>query len=507
MRNLEKKDKWYQRVLLWSPSVKTVGICMCLILVLLLVPLLRIAEYAVPWYDDFSYGWFTKAAMKDTPGIRGALKGAFECVRVQWYAWQGTFSSIFFMALMPAVWGEEYYFLGPVFLILLLAVSIFALMGVLLKDIFGADRWSCLAVQSVTAAMAVVLIYSSQAGFYWYNAGVHYVGMHSLGMLFAACLIRMWHTKKTLSRVLFMLGSIPGALLTSGSNFVTALQGGMILAAVLLFGLCAAKKKVLWYLPALVVYGIGFYKNVGAPGNAVRSANYVGWGYPPVEAVLRSFPEALKNLGELTGWITIAILVLLVPVIWQIAGRSKCAFKLPGVLLVLSFGLYAAGYTPSLYSLGHGGLSRTWNAVKLTYQILLVVNEIYLIGWFRKTLEKKGRKVWPGGEPWWFYPLVGAWMLGIFLQAPNQAGCYSSYGAYYYVHTGEAYNFYQEYLERLEILKSDEKDVVFTPYRYKPWILCMGDLYEDPEREENLLVETWYGKDSVIVRKEASGAE
>lgn len=505
--NGNKKDKWYRRAFLWSPSARITGIGVCVVLLLLLVPLLRIAEYAVPWYDDFSYGWFTKAAMKDTPGIRGALKGAFECVRVQWYAWQGTFSSIFFMALMPAVWGEEYYFLGPVCLILLLVVSIFVLMGVLLKDIFGADRWSCLAVQSVTAAMAVVLIYSSQSGFYWYNAGVHYVGMHSFGMLFAACLIRMQHTEKMTGRVVLVLCSMLGALLVSGSNFVTALQGGIVLLAAMLLVLCTAGKKVLWYLPALMVYGIGFYKNVGAPGNAVRSANYVGWGYPPVEAVLRSFLEAFQNLGELTGWITIAILVLLVPVIWQIAGESSFSFRWPGVVPVLSFCLYAAGYTPSLYSLGHGGLSRTWNAVKLTYQILLVVNEIYLLGWFRKTLEQKGRKVWSGRCPWWFYLCVGAWMCGIFWQAPNQAGCYSSYGAYYYVHTGEAYNFYQEYQERLELLKSDEKNVVFTPYRYKPWILCMGDLYEDPEREENLLVETWYDKDSVIVREEASGAE
>lgn len=40
--------------------------------------------------------------------------------------------------------------------------------------------------------------------------------------------------------------------------------------------------------------------------------------------------------------------------------------------------------------------------------------------------------------------------LMIFKASPNQAGHYSSYGAYYYVHTGEAYNFHQEYLERIE---------------------------------------------------------
>ena len=36
-----------------------------------------------------------------------AISGALDCSRTQWYAWQGTYSSIFFMALMPAIWGEQ----------------------------------------------------------------------------------------------------------------------------------------------------------------------------------------------------------------------------------------------------------------------------------------------------------------------------------------------------------------------------------------------------------------
>ena len=89
-------------------------------------------------------------------------------------------------------------------------------------------------------------------------------------------------------------------------------------------------------------------------------------------------------------------------------------------------------------------------------------------------------------------------MLLIFLQSPNQAGNYSSFGAYYYVHTGEAYNFYQEYLERVEILKSSEMNVVLEPYHYRPWLLCMGDLSDDPNNEANRSLANWYGKASVV---------
>lgn len=99
---------------------------------------------------------------------------------------------------------------------------------------------------------------------------------------------------------------------------------------------------------------------------------------------------------------------------------------------------------------------------------------------------------------WWFYPLIAVGVLLAFWAEPNKAGSFSSYGAYYYVSTGEANNFYQEYLSRVEILKSDEPVAVLTPYHWRPWLICMGDLSDDPENESNRALEAWYGKDAVI---------
>jgi hypothetical protein len=99
-----------------------------------------------------------------------------------------------------------------------------------------------------------------------------------------------------------------------------------------------------------------------------------------------------------------------------------------------------------------------------------------------------------------FYVFITAAMIVIFICSPNQAGTYSSYAAYYYVHTGEAYNFHQEYEERIAELKSDEENVVLKEYVYTPWLLCMGDLGDNPDAEENVAVQAWYHKDSVIVK-------
>lgn len=499
---MEDKKNILNKILSFSPSLPLMGLGALLALVLLLAPLLRLGLYAVPWYDDFNYGGFAKRMMLEEPGIVGAFKGAWDCAKVQWYAWQGTFSSIFFMALVPLLWGEEYYCLGSIFLILILAVSVFTLTGTLTKRVLHVDFFSSLCLQAVTVILVMELVYTTPSAYYWYNPGMHYIGMHSFALLFLALLIRLFTVERirSLRGVLLILGGMAGALLTGGSNFVTTLQGLVLLGSLAALVLLTDRKKIWRYLPIMAIYAFAFYKNVSAPGNQVRSAFYEGWGYPPLTAVFRSFVEAFLHLGKFTGWMTLAILILLIPVIWKMVEKSDFSFPLPGLMFAWSICLYASGFTPSLYSLGHAGLSRALNAVRITFQILLVVNEVYWIGWLRLRLKKKNGQVSGAGCPWLYYVLMAMFMLLVVRTSKNPIGDFTSWGAYYYIHTGEAYNFYAEYQERLKLLHSDETDVLFEPYLYKPWMLCLGELSEDPGAEENRAMADWYGKNSVALR-------
>lgn len=469
------------------------------LLIITLVPLLRLTVYAVPWYDDYNYGSIIKGCLQEDYSVMSALKGAVFGVRREWYAWQGTFSSIFFMILMPAVWGEQYYFLGPVFLIVLLTVSVYVFVRTLLSCMFQADRLSGIALSALVTTMVLMLIYSAQTGFYWYNGGVHYVGMHSFMLLLAAAWIKMLTGKGKISAVFLFLWSLLGAVLAGGANYVTALQGLLLGLSLVALGLLLRKTRVFLLMPSLFVYGFAFYKNIIAPGNNTRK-NALGWKQgDALSAILNSFVEAIRHTGIFTGPITIAIMILLIPLICYIVKRTKFTFRFPGLISLWSFCLFATGFTPSLYVLGNAGLSRTLNAVKITFQLLLLFNEIYWIGYLQKERHTEEQE-----RPcvWWFYPLVGSAMLLIFCLTSNQAGNYSAYGAYYYVHTGEAYNFHQEYLERVELLKSEEPNVVLKPYVYRPWFLCAGELSDDPDNESNRSLASWYGKSSVICIEE-----
>ena len=355
-----------------------------------------------------------------------------------------------------------------------------------------------------------MFIYSAQSGFYWYNGGVHYVGMHGFGLLMLSVAICLERAEGRTAAGLLFTASVLLSMITAGSNFVTALQGLLSLLTILFISVVVEhRKKGLWLLPATLVYIIGFGLNVAAPGNSVRARSYVGWGYSPLESIGRSFLEGVKHLPEFTGSIVLMVMVMLLPLIWQALKETEYRFRYPGVVLLWSFCLYATGYTPSLYSLGHAGLSRTLNAVKITYLLLLFLNEIYWCGWLQQRLQKKASGStarwlanWNGAAVWWFYAIMGLEFIMIFQVSPNQAGHYSAYGAYYYVHTGEAYNFHQEYLERVEKLLGDEDDVQLQPYHYKPWFLCMGDLSEDENNEANRSLAIWYDKDSVTLISE-----
>lgn len=337
---------------------------------------------------------------------------------------------------------------------------------------------------------------SAIEGFFWYNSAVHYTAMHGLGMLFIAGLIKLVYVKGRVSALLLMLGSILGAAIIGGVNNVTALQVGLVILSILGFGVIFRKKRVLLIVPATVCYALAFGMNMGAPGNDKRMVFFADNMMSPVETVWCSFQSAVTYFWDFTGWAVIAIIILMVPIVWHIVSNTQFEFRYPWLVLLWSFCLYATGFAPTLYVMRTTLLGRATNMAKVTFQILLFINLFYFIGAAYRYLEKK-QKLPTIKNTWTFYIVMATVMVVIFVLEPNKGGVYSSYCAYYFVHTGEAHNYYQEYLERVEICESDETDVVVRPYVFKPWLLCLGDLSDNPEYEPNRFMANFYNKNSI----------
>lgn len=486
------------------------------LLLIALIPLLRLALYAIPWYDDYNYGLFTRNFLDLDYTLSNAIQGAVYTTKTQWYIWQGTFSSCFLMAMMPAAWGEQYYFIGPLIIIMLLTVSVFLFFLTVLWNVLEAEKIPSLTIAALCSCMAVMLVYTAQSGFYWYNAGIHYIGMHSFFLLLTAGWVKLLKGSGKAGTVLLLLWSLIGAVLIGGANYVTSLQGVLTGIFLLVLGGLLKRKRTWLLVPSMIVLGISFYLNISAPGNNYRSRIYEDMNYSmgAFSAIKDSFVEAWKYIRIFSGLITPVILVFLAPIIWNMLKKVTFRFRQPAVVLLLSFCFYATGFTPSLYTLGHAGLSRTLNAVKVTYQVLLILDEIYVLGWLQQKLySEEGLKIlkWQWKIPkekqavknsrWWFYPLLGICMYLAFLFTENKLGTYSSFGAYYYVHSGEANNLHQEYENRIKTIQNGGANVVVEPYLFKPWFLCSGDLSDNPDMEENKAMAAWYWKDSIICKK------
>ncbi len=505
---MKEKKVWQKlkNIILWRPSIKLVAPLAIAALVLLIVPLLRMALYTAPWYDDYNYGGFVKRAMSQDDSLVGALKGAVECARVSWYAWQGTFSSIFFMSFAPFVWDMKYYFLGPFMLILILPVSTYVLTGVLLRGVLKAERACSIALQAAAAAITVEFIHSDRAGFYWYNPGVHYVGMHSLLILTLAGWSALLYTEKKKKTVFLVIWSILGAVLAGGANYVTALQGLLLIAGLTVLGIFLRKKRTLLLLPSLLVYIVSFAINATAPGNDKRGALFQGLNAP--EAILRSFKEGAVLFPRFTGLQMLAAMLMILPLIWHMLKKVNFRFRLPGVVLALSYCFYATGFTPSLYAMGTAGLGRTLNAVKITLQLLLLVNEVYLLGWLWQKAAQKGKAgnaEQRKGVPAIYYLAIAVFLLAIFRADTWKEGHFSSYCAYLYVHLGQANEFHKEYLDRVERIENGGDVVEVPPYHFKPAPICAGELSSDPGREENASMASWYGKQAIICIENSDG--
>ena len=492
-----------KRIIQWKPREIITAAGFVFLLLLALVPMIRLCFYAAPFYDDYNYGRYVRYAIEQHEGIIGIFKACYDSARTSYYAWQGTFSSIFLMTLMPGAFGEQYYWIGPAFLIFIFTLAVLCLAHALAKNVLKVGGYNLIAFMSLSALMLLTLVYSAQQGFYWYNAGIHYIGGHSFMMLLVALFLSLGYSllEEKIDYVRVVVLTVIGtflAVMVGGSNYVSALQGILILSVTGGLTFFYAKKRALILSPIYIIYLLSFAQSVAAPGNDKRAEWYVGWGYSPIKAVCYSFVEAVKWLPKFFGFRTLLFMILLLPIIYRMVKETEFKFRHPWLLVIASFCFYATGFTPNLYATGRIDLARVVNAIKITFQVMLIMDEVWITGYiYQKYLSKKNN-IWDGFVHWWAYPIWALALLTVFHFQADKAGNYAPYGAYYYIHTGEAEQYRNQYLDRVQVLTGDATDVIFEPYRFRPWFLCKKeDIKDDPNADINKAMASYYHKNSV----------
>lgn len=492
-----------KKVIRLSVSEWIMAIGLLAALGVLMAPVYRLALYSVPYYDDFWYGQHVRNRIADGNTLINTLKGCWDCIVQQWTQEQGTYSSAFMMALVPVAWDSKKYFIGVWAIITALLVGTFSLGWSISKYVFKSNVPQRIIFGAGLSIFLSQLIYSAQQGIYWYDGAVHYTFMHGVLFVMIALLIKLIYADKKKSIISTAIFVYLLSFICAGANFISTLQGAVFIVCIMF--LCIIWKKTTWkrLIPAIALYLVGMGLNIFAPGNSYREAYYADVHMGALEAIGNSFVAAFQYLWEMTDFITIVVIICFIPIAWNMVSNIKFEFKYPGLITLLSFCVYATGYTPGFYAMGYAGLARMFCAVKYTLEILIVLNELYWCGWIRKKISLKRPAIEHLNHNVWFYCACLFAMVICFVTSDNQAGHFLAYGSYYYVHTGEAENFYNEYYAWIDEIENGGSEIALDPLNWKPWFLCQKkQLSEDPNAEQNKAMEFWYGKDKIYIKSE-----
>lgn len=532
-----------------------------------LIPIIVLAFFNYPAADDLSAGDTAYWAWRDTGSILEVVKAAWENVEYNYENWSGVFASVFWTSLQPGIFGERFYGMTTVITVLLLLLGGFSLGKTLGREYLKADWYTLGCIVLLYLFTTIHLMPNGNEGLFWHAGVANYTWGFAFLLLLLGEILSLQKEQKEAKRMVKLIKACVLAVLVGGGNYITALQGTLWLGMLTVFFCFADGRKASrdrmkiasadgrkasrdrlktafadekkadkdttktrirqspiklvlkknWpvILCTLVVIA-AFAASVLAPGNAVRMGMSEGMG--PVEAILQSFVYSIRfPVKEWTRWPVIALLLVAIPLMWDIADRMQFGFSCPAAVVALAYCLVSAGFTPSLYAQGSVEAGRLQDTVYFLYILALYASAFYLVGWinrcYRKmqvekaaveekhqtgksTKETMGRKI--GKKLTWI--LLACFILASGIHLSINRNLYIGTEAAVVLLSGQAKIYRQENEERLQLLKdSTVKDVAVKPFSDPPKLLLFQDISFDSGEWINTVVAEYYGKESVKV--------
>lgn len=473
----------------------------------LMLPAILLAVYARPSADDYVYAARTHAVVQQYGfDLVRLLQAAWQTTVYYFEHWQGLYVSGFVLALQPGIFGNQWYGLTLLCVLLPSFLCLYGGARLVVRRLEPAQK-------NLPLALAVLLLFafvqgmpSPVEGLYWFNGAVNYQPYFALTVLNACLAFSLAEPRgSTRRRVGLVLAGVGiGLVVGGGHQVVGELNVLLLLMAVILCG----RHKNFWNLPAFLAAAAGLLLNVTAPGTSVRAEGFGQAGF--LEAVAKSFVlAALEWVRWLDVPLVCLLLLLALPLrrLAQSRTVSDRMFRCPWLGLAGTFFLmWAMIFLPS-YTMGGIGAGRLLNVVWMTFVLGLAVTEFLFFGWLERV---RGRGL-HGAER--FLESHGRYLPGVALAMLVCMACIGSHTvkegqdnyfatsleACYELASGEAARFAGA-LDAREAALSDpgQPDVAISPLgaEERPWLLFYTDVSVGPDLWG---LTPYYQKDSVIV--------
>lgn len=198
-------------------------------------------------------------------------------------------------------------------------------------------------------------------------------------------------------------------------------------------------------------------------------------------------------------WFRLPVFLMLVVIFllgtYQVA-KMKFSFRFPGVVTVISFGLYCSMMTPPFFAGATWGPGRLINLVYFSYYFFLTGNLLYWAGWAVRRFERlrpvvrKEVGVLPVLLCFLALLLISLKIYG--LQSTSSSSALLS------LVKGEATEYLKENESRWDIYTDDSvQNAEVEDFFVKPYVLYHDDITEDETDWRNSTVAGFFGKDSV----------
>lgn len=462
-----------------------------------LIPLIRLCKYNHPSADDFSYSFRTYHEWSESHSLLKVLKEAINTSIYYYNNWQGLYSSAFFLALQPSIFGEEYYALTGVLMLFLIGGGNICLFSCTVKKLLGGSILDGAAIGCAASFIMIQWMPSCVEGLYWHNGAVNYGLFYMIMLLLICCIIilHMAQGKKCIGNIIAccLLG-----FLLEGGNHVTAFMGMIFVFCFILVELYQRKKEKAVYMAIIfTIMVVCFYINISSPGTEVRQAYFNKMN--AIECIKNAIITGMKQIDAWIDLSPIVVSMLLMPIylrlIKKVYTNSSFRFSNPFIVFACSVAWICAMYCPPLYAMGLSGAQRLHNIVYYNFVILFLINVFYCTGWVMCQFARINENNQFQLNIKWYYCAI-ALIVGLLTSKWDTSWGFKTNES---IVSGEANHYSQEAFERYNILlESKGKDVVVSEYSIRPEVLFFDDIGPEPDDWRNEGVRDYYELNSIV---------
>ena len=493
---------------MWQNSDIWMAIGSMAVLAVTVFPFFYIAQYIWPCIDDFELSLWTKEAYLETGSVWKVLEAAMSFVKYKYEIWQGSFSSIFLMAMQPGIWGDQYYWTGVILVLGSLMIAVFALTYVCMVKYGKCSKAVWLILCALPTWMWFMRVMFTEEAFYWWTGASYYTGFHAWAMLIVAvamCVLADWERYgKTRKGVLGVIIAF-ACFFVGGGNYVSALMLVLVHGSITLIAY-VQKKNCKWVLSGWLVFLLtALMISILAPGNTNHMNKSFEHDVTVVEAIFIAIRDGLIDIKDWTNISVVTMYVLLLPFVWKLARGCALKFRFPLLATILSGGLYLAGYAPVSYSFGGYPPGRMINLYYWNYYWLLLFNVFYWIGWLHQkwstgAAKERALRLVTSQNRWQaaYVCLAGCLFAGAIMymgiENTNLYYLYKESNMGMYKATDEFF------AERVAFFEEHQgEDVIVEELPYRSEITYFGDLYTDVNHVVNTTMAEYYGVKSISI--------